>query len=76
MQMRGKIFNLSPTVWLTNALARAMSRDEARFPNAEDFVPERFLNDEGKLNENDPMDFAFGFGRRICPGTCTCGHVR
>ncbi|KAG6375755.1 glycolipid transfer protein domain-containing protein [Boletus reticuloceps] len=23
----------------------AMSRDEARFPNAEDFVPERFLND-------------------------------
>jgi len=42
-----------------------MSRDEARFP------PERFPDDECMLNENDPMDFVFGFGRRICPGTCT-----
>ncbi|KAF8552975.1 cytochrome P450 [Imleria badia] len=50
------------------ANAWAMSRDEARFPNAEDFVPERFLDDEGMLNMNDPMDFVFGFGRRICPG--------
>ncbi|KAI9570705.1 cytochrome P450 [Boletus coccyginus] len=49
----------------------AMSRDEIQFPNAEDFVPERFLNDEGMLNENDPMDFVFGFGRRICPGRYT-----
>lgn len=42
-----------------------MSRNEARFPNAEDFIPERFFNDDGTLNENDPMDFVFGFG------TCT-----
>jgi len=46
----------------------AMSRDEASFPNAEYFVPERYLNDDGMLNENNPMDFEFGFGRRICPG--------
>ena len=45
-----------------------MSRDEARFPNAGDFVPERFLDDDGTLNDDTPADFVFGFGRRICPG--------
>ncbi|KAG9317977.1 cytochrome P450 [Chiua virens] len=46
----------------------AMSRDESRFPNAEEFIPERFLDDDYTLNEVNPMDFIFGFGRRICPG--------
>ena len=50
-----------------------MSRDEGRFPNAEAFVPERFLDEDGMLNDNDPADFVFGFGRRICPGMPT--HV-
>ena len=48
-----------------------MSRDEGRFPNAEAFIPERFLNEDGMLNDNDPADFVFGFGRRICPGVPT-----
>ena len=46
---------------------RAMSRDETRYPNAEQFLPKRFLNAEGMLTDDTP-DFAFGFGRRVCPG--------
>ena len=44
-----------------------MSRDETRYPNAEQFLPERFLDAEGMLTDDTP-DFAFGFGRRVCPG--------
>ncbi|KAI1444238.1 putative cytochrome P450 oxidoreductase OrdA-like protein [Annulohypoxylon stygium] len=32
------------------------------------FKPERFLETEGHKPEPDPHMFAFGFGRRICPG--------
>ncbi|KAI1089026.1 cytochrome P450 [Rostrohypoxylon terebratum] len=32
------------------------------------FNPERFLEPEGHKLEPDPYMFAFGFGRRICPG--------
>ena len=46
---------------------RAMSRDETRYPNAEQFIPERFLDAEGMLT-GDSVDFVFGFGRRACPG--------
>ncbi|KAF8555769.1 cytochrome P450 [Imleria badia] len=46
----------------------AMSRDEVRYPNGDKFVPERFLNSEGMLTDDDPGEFVFGFGRRICPG--------
>lgn len=49
-----------------------MSRDEGRCPIAEAFVPERFLDEDGTLSDNDPMDFIFGFGRRICPGMPIC----
>jgi len=45
----------------------AMSRDETRYPNAEQFLPERFLDAEGMLTDDVP-DFVFGFGRRVCPG--------
>lgn len=47
---------------------RAMSRDEARYPDAEKFVPERFLDAEGRLTDDDPGEFIFGFGRRRCAG--------
>jgi len=53
---------------LTTLFYRAMSRDETRYPNPEVFMPERFLDSEGMLNGDDPAHFAFGFGRRICPG--------
>jgi cytochrome P450 len=32
------------------------------------FMPERFLETDGNTPERDPNTFAFGFGRRICPG--------
>ncbi|KIK93319.1 hypothetical protein PAXRUDRAFT_12727 [Paxillus rubicundulus Ve08.2h10] len=49
----------------------AMSRDEARYPNADQFTPERFLSLEGTLIDDDPAEYIFGFGRRICPGRHT-----
>ncbi|EIW84716.1 cytochrome P450 [Coniophora puteana RWD-64-598 SS2] len=45
----------------------ALTHDEARFPRASEFIPERFLTDEGTLTD-ERVDFAFGFGRRVCPG--------
>jgi hypothetical protein len=47
----------------------AMSNDERDYPEPREFKPERFLRN-GKLDNSvrDPMDIAFGFGRRICPG--------
>ena len=47
---------------------RGISRDEARYPDAEKFMPERFLDAGGKLIDDDPSEFVFGFGRRKCPG--------
>ncbi|KIK80526.1 hypothetical protein PAXRUDRAFT_15742 [Paxillus rubicundulus Ve08.2h10] len=49
----------------------AMSRDEVRYTNAKKFIPERFLTAEGTLTNDDPAEFIFGFGRRICPGRST-----
>ncbi|KAH9888978.1 cytochrome P450 [Cubamyces lactineus] len=47
----------------------AMSRDPAHYPNPDAFNPDRFfLNGELNPNVRDPATFAFGFGRRICPG--------
>ncbi|KAF8157210.1 cytochrome P450 [Crassisporium funariophilum] len=52
------------------ANAWAMLYDEGTYPDASNFKPERFLKD-GKLDPNvrDPSTMAFGFGRRICPGS-------
>ena len=42
-----------------------MLNDERDYPEPHEFKPERFLKD-GKLDSSvrDPMDIAFGFGRR------------
>lgn len=46
-----------------------MSHDESRFSNPHEFVPERFLNDDGSLKPSGiSANLAFGFGRRSCPG--------
>ncbi|KAF9267772.1 cytochrome P450 [Marasmius fiardii PR-910] len=45
----------------------AMTRNEDVFIEPETFAPERFLTKEGTCNPGD-ISFAFGFGRRICPG--------
>ncbi|KAF8121767.1 cytochrome P450 [Boletus edulis] len=43
----------------------AMSRDEVKYPNPTEFIPERFIDQDGQLN-NDSVALAFGFGRRVC----------
>jgi len=42
-----------------------MLKDEQHYPEPREFRPERFLRN-GKLDNSvrDPMDIAFGFGRR------------
>jgi len=45
----------------------AISRNERKYPNPDMFMPERFLLEDGTLND-DNISWAFGFGRRICPG--------
>ncbi|RPD64515.1 CyP450 monooxygenase [Lentinus tigrinus ALCF2SS1-7] len=47
----------------------SISRDPAVYPDPERFDPERFLkNGRLHLEGRDPANFAFGFGRRVCPG--------
>ncbi|KAF9480950.1 cytochrome P450 [Pholiota conissans] len=45
----------------------AITRDPVRYPNPEEFNPDRFFVDENTLNKDD-MTYTFGFGRRVCPG--------
>ncbi|KAF8730042.1 hypothetical protein AX14_005772 [Amanita brunnescens Koide BX004] len=53
----------------------AISRDEELYPDPEQFIPERFLRQEGKQRQLDPaLTGAFGFGRRICPGRHLAVH--
>jgi cytochrome P450 len=48
--------------------------DSEVYPNPEQFMPERYLDRlpsgawSTRTDVRDPRDFAFGFGRRICPG--------
>ncbi|KAK0213317.1 cytochrome P450 [Desarmillaria ectypa] len=44
----------------------AMTKDETIFTNAEEFIPERFLNTSDRKMINFMLPF--GFGRRQCPG--------
>ncbi|KAG2138826.1 cytochrome P450 [Suillus cothurnatus] len=46
----------------------ALSRDEDMFPDASHFDPNRHLTVDGKLKDPFVSHFAFGHGRRICPG--------
>ncbi|KAJ7762784.1 cytochrome P450 [Mycena maculata] len=43
----------------------AMMHDATVYPDPFSFDPSRFLGDKPQA---DPRDYAFGFGRRICPG--------
>lgn len=49
---------LLPAIWW-------FSRDPEVYHDAEAFKPERYSE---PYNEPLPMDFIFGFGRRVCPG--------
>ncbi|KAJ8592745.1 cytochrome P450, partial [Rhizopogon salebrosus TDB-379] len=46
----------------------ALSRDEDVFPDASRFDPNRHLTIDGQLKDHVVNHFAFGHGRRICPG--------
>jgi hypothetical protein len=45
-----------------------ISRDEKRYPEPSRFIPERFLDVNNVLTNDDPARYIFGFGRRECPG--------
>ncbi|EIW84453.1 cytochrome P450 [Coniophora puteana RWD-64-598 SS2] len=45
----------------------AISQNPEKYPSPSSFKPERFLDGTGGLT-NDVPTYAFGFGRRICPG--------
>ncbi|KAI9571164.1 cytochrome P450 [Boletus coccyginus] len=47
--------------------AWGLAHDEETYPEPFKFKPERFIKEDGALTEDD-SSFAFGFGRRICPG--------
>ncbi|KAG6864492.1 hypothetical protein C0991_009110 [Blastosporella zonata] len=49
------------------AVTWAMEHDQAKFEDHDRFMPERFLDGDGKLKP-DYETSAFGFGRRVCPG--------
>ncbi|EMD36507.1 hypothetical protein CERSUDRAFT_115561 [Gelatoporia subvermispora B] len=48
-----------------------MLHDEALFPDANAFRPERYMEpaDELTTKRRDPRNYVFGFGRRRCPGS-------
>ncbi|KAG1734443.1 cytochrome P450 [Suillus paluster] len=48
-----------------------ISRDEKRYPDASRFMPERFMDVNGALTDDDPAEYVFGLGRRGCPGRYT-----
>ncbi|KAL4075358.1 cytochrome P450 [Scleroderma yunnanense] len=52
---------------LTLNATRAMTQDETRYPNPTAFIPERHLNEDGKIT-GDFLVPIFGSGRRICAG--------
>jgi len=45
----------------------SVGRDPDYFPDPERFDPQRWLTKEGKIKE-EMKSYAFGFGRRVCPG--------
>ena len=48
-----------------------MTHDPSIHPDPSVFRPERFLSraDYAPEQEHDPTTVAFGFGRRVCPGS-------
>ncbi|KAG8849117.1 hypothetical protein FRB91_010219 [Serendipita sp. 411] len=64
-QMLDGYFIKKGTLLLTNTWS--IFHDEKYFSQPEEFIPERFLGEKATA-ELDPLKFAFGHGRRACPG--------
>ncbi|KAA1476022.1 cytochrome P450 [Dentipellis sp. KUC8613] len=45
----------------------AITHDPEKYEDPASFKPERFLQDDGSLNDDD-VPMVYGFGRRVCPG--------
>ncbi|KAG2362573.1 cytochrome P450 [Suillus spraguei] len=45
----------------------AISRDPDVYPEPDAFKPQRWIDDQGRLRDDLTL-FAYGFGRRVCPG--------
>ncbi|KAJ9656519.1 hypothetical protein H2198_004868 [Neophaeococcomyces mojaviensis] len=52
---------LLPNIW-------GFTHDMETYKDPMSFRPERFLDTEDHVAEQDPSKYVFGFGRRICPG--------
>lgn len=53
---RGKLHSLSSP--------RAILHDEEVYPEPEEFKPERFMTEDGKVKDDPLLTYAFGYGRR------------
>ncbi|KAG2111764.1 cytochrome P450 [Suillus cothurnatus] len=51
-----------------------LSRDPVVFPDPETFDPQRWLDSEGRLKDNNMKFITYGFGRRVCPGLHLANH--
>ncbi|THH28148.1 hypothetical protein EUX98_g6047 [Antrodiella citrinella] len=47
---------------------RAMARNEEYYPDPDEFLPERYMDNAANQDLIDPKNITFGFGRRLCPG--------
>src|SRR6202000_3282184 len=47
---------------------RAILHDPERYPDPEEFKPERFLNEDGTVRVDPTLALVFGVGRRSWPG--------
>ncbi|KAM5542455.1 hypothetical protein V8D89_003914 [Ganoderma adspersum] len=57
-----------PSGTIVNVNMWALSRDASEYPDPDAFKPDRFLGSDKDKLPRDPIDYTFGFGRRICPG--------
>ncbi|KIY70895.1 cytochrome P450 [Cylindrobasidium torrendii FP15055 ss-10] len=48
----------------------AVLHDPELYPDPFEFIPERYMDEDAKAKglNPDPRKFAFGYGRRVCPG--------
>ncbi|EIW78754.1 hypothetical protein CONPUDRAFT_128357 [Coniophora puteana RWD-64-598 SS2] len=46
----------------------AIAHDPEVYPEPEKFDPQRWIDEEGRVREEDRRFCTYGFGRRVCPG--------
>ena len=73
VQCQGYIFPKNTPIF---SFIYGHSRDPERYHKPDEFIPDRFINSTdktmssaaaGKIEDRD--HFAFGWGRRVCPGS-------